>query len=248
MALKAPEAPNLHFKEREGFITTASDEEESTEEVVEEESGEEESTEETVEEDDFWNEEVEDEAAVEEVEEVEEVPADEGRTIIERPIERREPSVKIKPADAGGRTGSALPTPSEMAAYAQNARQQEYTPSNDRGKAILREFEEEDRRLAEQMSTSKKEEPIFKPPFSMESSFSPPSGGMKWLVLIVILTVLGFMFVRQLATGASRPPRIRQTTPGVKVTLGSDNPPPPPPKPIKTNAKKDDTKHIEIRI
>ena len=260
MALKAPEAPTLHFRERDGFITvTTSPPQDEPEEVVEEEAYEEETVEESGEEveDDFFSddEESSEEAEEEAIEEaVEETPADEERTVIERPVEkpaetRREPTVKVKPADAGGRSGSALPTPSEMAAYAEQGYVQQ--PS-DRGKAILREFEEEDRRLAEQRTTSKKAEPHYeKSSPSFEFGIEPPSGGMKWVVLIAILTVLGFIFVRQLAHDPLKPRRRpqRKSPAGVKVSLETDMPPPPKPPLKKPPApKKDDTKHIEIRI
>ena len=228
MALRPPDAPSLHFKEREGFITTAVDEPE--EEFVEEEpvEGEEEFIEEEPVEDDeefveeepveddeeFWEEESVEEEPVEEVEE-------EPQTFIEKALpglpERREPTVVLQPADTGGRTGTALPTPQQM---------QEYSQPENRGKAIIRHFEEEDRRMNEQRTETTvetKDDSIFN--FEM----TPPEvgGGTKWLLLIAALTVLGYTVVRQLAMDPIKPTRARMD----ELSVGNEIKKPPVVKP-----------------
>ena len=223
MATTAPEAPSLNFKAKSGFITKRAifrDEVEEEapveEEVVEEEPIEEEPIEEEpveeewieeepLEGEEFWEEEptveeewVEEETPIEEeAPTVEQAPppAVEQPTVEQPRVERREPTVIVQPADAGGRTGSALPTPAEMAAYAN---------PDDRGRAILRQFEEEDQRLAEQRTTEVESRPNDEDSI-FHFNVQPPSGGLKWVILIAVLTVLGYTVVRQLAMDPLKP-------------------------------------------
>ena len=232
MALRPPDAPSLHFKARDGFITAGTvdadeeteseeeteveeeepveeeDEEAVEEEVEEEVEGEEE---EPVEEDDEFFEEAEEEPTEEEAEPVAEAkqsmqmtqPAQSKRPT----VEKSEPTVIVQPADAGGRTGSALPTQAEMAAYAQ--------PEN-RGQAIIRHFEEEDRRMSEQLATQTEQESDRSSIF--EFHMTPPDvGGGKWLFLIAALTILGYTVVRQLAMDPLKPSKQRRE----ELTVGN---------------------------
>lgn len=210
------EAPVEEAPVEEEVVEEAPIEEEVVEEapveekVVEEAPVEEEwIEEEPLEGEEFWEEEptVEEEWVEEEVvEEEAPPPATIEQPTVERPtveqpsvnrpsVERREPTVIVQPADTGGRTGSALPTPAEMA---------EYANPDDRGRAILRHFEEEDRRMSEQRTTE-----IEARPSEDESFFNfnvhPPGGGMKWVILIAVLTVLGYTVVRQLAMDPLKP-------------------------------------------
>ncbi len=208
MAITAPEAPSLNFKAKSGFIVKRpifrDDVEEETveeepieEEPIEEEFVEEEPIEEELEGDDRWQEFdeefIEEEPTVEE-EIIEEEPVEE--VIEEAPpaVEAREPTVIVQPADTGGRVGSALPSEAEMAAYAN---------PDDRGRAILRHFEEEDRRMSEQRTTEVEARPKDDSIFNFNVPIDPPSGGLKWVILIAMLTVLGYTVVRQLAMGPS---------------------------------------------
>ena len=238
MALRPPETPSLHFKEREGFITDAGDEEpvEEEEEPVEEEEefeGEEETAE-----DEFWEDE---EESAEEVEEeiVEEEPVEEEAVeeeqapppkterlplaTVERrepTIDRREPTVIVQPPDAGGRTGTALPTPQEM---------QEYAQPEDRGQAIIRHFEEEDRRMNEQLEAATRE-PESSSIFEFHAE-PPDIGGGKWLLLIAALTILGYTVVRQLAMNPVKPSEARKNELSIGREINKKPPPPPPSKP-----------------
>ena len=241
MALRPPDAPSLHFKEREGFITAADVEEDAVEEetpaeeeYVEEEEGaeeeffeeeegaEEEFFEEEPSDEEFFEEEaVEEEPVEEETVEEEAAPSTEKKQSAQqtqqtqpaqsaqsmRPsVDRKETSVTIKPPDTGGREGSALPSPQEMASYAQ---------PEDRGQAIIRHFEEEDRRMSEQMYAQTVEEPDDSSIFNFH--VEPPGGGSKWLFLIAALTILGYTVVRQLAMDPLKPSKKRRE----ELTVGN---------------------------
>ena len=252
MALRPPDAPSLHFKERDGFITSTSEEtvEESVEEeTVEEEAVEEEAVEEEAEE--FWEDEeffeeetVEEEEAVEEeaVEEETAAPVAESAqpkqsmqmtqpAQSKRPtVEQREPTVIVQPAGTGGRTGSALPTQAEMASYAQ--------PEN-RGQAIIRHFEEEDRRMSERLSTQTEQESDRSSIF--EFHMTPPDvGGGKWLFLIAALTILGYTVVRQLAMDPLKPSKQRrdELTVGNTIKKPAVKPTPPPTETVQRTGSK----------
>ena len=263
MALRPPDAPSLHFKERDGFITAgaveeedaASEEESTEEEYVEEEETveEEESVEETAEDEEFIEEEGVEEEAVEEETVEEETPAEETAQSVKEtkqtklnpslPKKRspfrdepeqttqtaqsdqsaqsvndgRTPTVITQLPNTGGRTGSALPSPQEMAGYAQ--------PEN-RGQAIIRHFEEEDRRMSEQLSTQTAKESESSSIFDFQVA-PPDVGGGKWLFLIAALTILGYTVVRLLATDPIKPSKARRD----ELTVGNTIPKPPVVKP-----------------
>lgn len=242
MALRPPDAPSLHFKEREGFITATNveeeaveeetpveeeyveeeapaDEEYADEEYVEEEYAEEEYVEEEPVEEDFFEEDFfEEEVAEEEPVEEEAAPVAQStqskqsdqpaqsKQSMRPSVERNEPSVTVKPPDTGGRAGSALPSPQEMASYAQ---------PEDRGQAIIRHFEEEDRRMSEQRYSQTVEEPDDSSIFNFH--VEPPGGGSKWLFLIAALTILGYTVVRQLAMDPLKPSKKRRD----ELTVGN---------------------------
>ena len=135
----------------------------------------------------------------------------------------------------------------------------------ERGKAVLREFQEEDKNQQENDFGTSTETPKS---FSADINHGQGQGGLYWLIILVFAAVAGFIFVKKfLITDNPKlkksdlfedtGDRLKKVTEKVSKSVAKNTPPAKPTyappkvqKPVKITKKDDDDKgkHFEVRV